>query len=374
MKIEKMKDILKIAHQSQNAVHMIGPHGIGKTEIVKQFAEEEGFWCETLQLTVMDESDLMGMPVISEDHRGDKVTTWAKPVWLQRIQKANEDGKHVIVFMDELGRASLSIRQASLQMVLEGKIQEHSLGFLDDLNTLTIVADNPSDEYDSSDFDAALEDRFITLDVEASIEGFLKYAREKELNPVITDFLAEYPERLVYNPEDDTEKGSSPRAWESLSRILKVTPKDSPLLNTLILSKVGKTVGASFFHYLRNYINVISVEDIINTIGDSKIDTKDQQKKMAKKLSKITKKMEVISATELAEKMLKEHLSENSAVSAKEVAVYVVSLNIEVAAGILKTWKDSDKKEIEAFYYDGFKEATPDHWFLSELMAWHKDS
>ena len=160
-----MKEVLNIAHKAQSAVHMIGDHGIGKTEIVKQFAESQGYHCEVLQLTVMDTGDLIGIPETIEKD-GERVTAWAKPIWLQRVNQANKEGKHVVVFLDELGRASVDIRQASLQMVLEGKIQEHSLGELDNLKSLIVVADNPADDYDSAEFDGALEDTIVDFNFE----------------------------------------------------------------------------------------------------------------------------------------------------------------------------------------------------------------
>ncbi len=369
MKIENMKEIMGIAHQSQNAVRMIGLHGIGKTQIVKQFAQEQGYHCEVLQLTVMDETDLIGMPVI-EDTKNGKVTTWAKPIWLQRIDKANQDGKHCVVFLDELGRASESVRQSALQITLEGKIQEHSLGELDNLKSLIVVADNPSDSYDTAEFDSALEDRFITLEVETSIEGFLEYARTKGLEPVITDFLAEFPERLHYQPETDGEKGSTPRAWEALSRILKETPKDSPVLYNLIMGKVGKTVAQNFFQYMNNYINVLSVEDVVDYISKTKekIKTKAGQIKASEKLRKITKKLEVISAVELGQKMKSAH--QEGLIDIENVVIYVASLNLETGSGIAKTWKNSKDQETFDWFMDCFvTEGQKDRWYIIKLVS-----
>ena len=365
MNISNMKEIMGIAHRSQNAIHMIGHAGIGKTEIVKQFAKEQGYHCEVLQLTVMEEGDLMGMPVIETDKYGSKVTTWAKPVWVQRINKANEEGKHCVIFLDELGRASTGIQQASLQMVLEHQIQEHSLGELDGIPSLMVVADNPSDEYDTEEFDGALEDRFITLNVEADIKGWLEYARGKGILPVITDFLAEFHERLVYRPEDTNEKGSTPRAWEALSRIIKETG-DSELLYPLIVSKIGKTVGASFFHYYNNYVNVVSVDDIIKTFGNAKMETEKQQRAAAKKMQKVTKDIEVVSASELAEKLLMEYKEKN--IKAEVILAYITSLPLEVATGILKTWKLSKDEETKDFYFKGFASVQANRWFSSELI------
>ncbi len=369
MKIDNMKNVMSIAHQSKNAVHMIGEAGIGKTEIVKQFAKDSGFHVEVLQLTVMDTGDLIGMPIIDTDKSGAKVTTWAKPVWLQRVNQANEDGKHVVIFLDELGRASIDIRQASLQMVLEGKIQEHSLGGLNDLPSLMVVADNPSETYDTEEFDQALEDRFITLNVETSTEGFLKYARAAGIASVITDYLAEHPEKLLFKPEDTAEKGSTPRAWEALSRILKVLPEHqdgADLTYTLIAAKIGKTVGSSFHHYLNNYINIVSVKDILKLVGKSKMVTEDEQRAARDLLKPTTQEIEVISAGELAEKLLTAHKKDDKKVTVNLILAYISSLHTEVAAGILKSWKVSDKE----WYIESFaKVQGKGRWYSKELIA-----
>jgi len=362
MNIESMNDILGIAHKAQSAVHMIGDHGIGKTEIVKQFAERQGYHCEVLQLTVMDTGDLIGIPETIEKD-GERVTSWAKPVWLQRVTQANKDGKHCIVFLDELGRSSVDIRQASLQMVLEGKIQEHSLGELNDLKSLIVVADNPSDDYDSAEFDAALEDRFITLEVESSLDSWLKYARGKGILSVITDYLSEYTDKLVFKPEDTSEKGSSPRAWEKLSDILKNTPKNSGLVFQLIVSKVGKTVGGNFYQYFKNYVDVIKVDDILKVVGDNKINTENQQKTVAKKLQKLTKKIEAIQATELGHKL--KDLAKEGEIDSKVVVTYIASLPFEVGTNLAKTWKETD--EDREYFLGDFMAAQENKWYIREL-------
>ncbi len=362
MNIENMKSVLGIAHKAQSAIHMIGKHGIGKTEIVKQFAEDQGFHCEVLQLTVMDTGDLIGMPDTIEKDSG-KVATWAKPIWLDRIAQANKEGKHCVVFFDELGRAAFDVRQAALQMVLEGKIQEHSLGELDGLKSLVVVADNPADDYDSEAFDGALEDRFMTFDVDTAVEGWLKYARSIGVLPVISDYVAEYPEKLHFSPEDTAEKGSSPRAWVKLSDVLKNTPQNSNLAHALIVSKVGKTVGSNFYNFYQNYVDVVKPEDIEAAIGNAKLNTAKAQEDAAKKLSKLTSGIEAIAATELANK-IKENV-EAGKTKAEILVVYVASLNFEVGASIVKGWAN-DEKDLE-FLVGAFRDAQPNTWFVTKI-------
>jgi hypothetical protein len=365
MNIGKMKEIFEIAHQSKQSVKMVGKHGIGKSQIVSAFAKENGYHCEILQLPLMEEGDLMGIPVVS-DENGTKVTTWAMPVWLQRINEATAKGIPSILFLDELGRASVGIRQVALQLVLENRLQEHSLGEVNGLPTIKVVADNPSDEYDTAEFDAALESRFMSFNVESSIEDFLKYANKVEMLPVITDYLAEFHEKLHFQPDTDNDKGSDPRSWEALSDILKVNKNDG-LTYSLIVSKIGKTVGANFHHFYNNYVTVVKPEDIMKVIGEADIKTEKQQRAMAKKLGKITKKIEIISAQELANKMKK--LAAKGEISDQAVVVYVASLNLEAGAGILKSWKNSSEKEDTEFYYGGFQTAQDKRWYLKELIS-----
>jgi len=366
MNIENMKEVFEIAHKSKRSVKMVGPHGIGKSQIVSAFGKENGYHVEILQLPLMDEGDLMGIPV-TETRDGETVTVWAKPVWLQRIHTATAQGIPTILFLDELGRASVGIRQVALQLVLENRLQEFSLGEVNGLPTLKVVADNPSDEYDTADFDPALESRFMSFNVEPNIESFLKYGRSAGMLPVVTDYLAEFAEKLHFQPESDDDKGSNPRSWEFLSDTLKNTPKGSPLLYSLIVSEIGATVGASFHHFFNNYINVVKPEDIMKIIGKSKLDTEEAQRKVAKKLSKTTRDIEVISIQELAEKMLVEVNAGN--ISDEAMIAFLGSLNLEVAAGILKTWKTSDVKEQEAWYMDSYPEAQPNKWLAHDLIA-----
>ena len=372
MNITQLTKAFSIAHAAQDNVHMVGQHGIGKTEIVKQWAQDNGYHLEVLQLPILETSDLVGMPDITDTKDG-KVTTFAKPEWIERIHKANANGQHAVVFLDELGRASLDIRQASLQLVLEKKVNEHSIGEVDGLPTLCIVADNPSDQYDTADFDMALEDRFMSFDnVEADIGAWLKYARKVDVLPVITDYLAEYSEKLHYTPESDGEKGSSPRAWKKLSDAMKETyaQKEDDFIYSVITSKVGKTVGANFFHFVNNYISIIKPEDIMAALDGMKLETVKDQKAAAKALKKVTKDIEVIAAQELAEKLFKEF---KDGMDSKVLIVYFASLAKEVSASILKDWKgDGQEGEDEkaTYYYNEFLSDQGDTlWFIKSLVA-----
>lgn len=366
MNISRMDSIFKLAHLSNDSVHMVGLHGIGKSKIVESFSKENGFHLEILMLSQNEVADLIGMPgdVITGTER---VMHWSKPSWFDRIEKAHAMGKHCVLFLDEIARAPLEVRQSALQLVLDGRIHEHHLPRKDGLKTLVIAADNPSDLYQTDELDPALLDRFMTYKVETDIKGWLEWANKNNVEPVITDFLAEFPENLhnqFQNGEDD--KGSTPRAWAKLSDIIKnfdVINKNMYL--SVIESKIGKTVGNSFFLYFNDYIKVLKVEDIVRMIGTNPIKTQSEQKKVIGMISSKTRDMEALSAIQLANKM-KNHIENDKDFNRDVLTVFLGSLNLEVLAGILKTWKE--KPESQGFYYD-FAEFVPDRWLFSLITS-----
>ena len=84
MNIISAKKIINLAIQAGDAVLMQGSHGIGKSDIAKQIAKENGYHIEVLFLALMEPGDLMGMPNI-KDVGHTSITEWASPGWFQRM-------------------------------------------------------------------------------------------------------------------------------------------------------------------------------------------------------------------------------------------------------------------------------------------------
>ena len=87
MDIQTAKEIIEASVLADDSVLMKGPHGIGKSNIVKQFAKENGYHLEELFLSHQEVGDVIGIPHIVEKE-GVQVTTWSKPIWLQRMDEA----------------------------------------------------------------------------------------------------------------------------------------------------------------------------------------------------------------------------------------------------------------------------------------------
>ena len=264
-----------------NFIYIIIAFKLSKV-IFKSESNENNLNVEILNLSLMEPSDLLGMPDVDKSQERPR-TIWLEPEWFQRIVdkawpinftfedlefndlefkevvinkfKNNienienikrkdlnglycsyykttegilsnqnnvrcEKSQKSILFLDELNRASPDTRQPALQLTLDKKLQCHELPYVDGKCTFIVSAINPSDLYQTDDLDTALLDRFLLVDLEVSVQDWLKYATSREIVPSIIEFITENPDRLHFMPEEG--KGSSPRAWEELSDILKM--------------------------------------------------------------------------------------------------------------------------------------------------------
>ena len=89
-----------------------GRHGIGKSQVVYQIAEERGLPVVERRASQMTEGDLLGLPDTADTAiNGRKATTWNAPDWLVT---ACEQG--VLLFLDEVDRATMEVRQGLFEL------------------------------------------------------------------------------------------------------------------------------------------------------------------------------------------------------------------------------------------------------------------
>lgn len=172
---------------------LVGPAGIGKTELVKEFCRDNNLACIVLHVSYLESSDLVGLF---------KVNRWGKtdncaPSWLPfmtqkefETQKGEMTAVEVegltnsngvinpnggIVFLDEVNRGKDDITQCLYQLLNERKMHTFKLP-----SNYTIVAamNPPGGEYTVSEFDPALMDRLAMVEFEPSVDEALDYLEE----------------------------------------------------------------------------------------------------------------------------------------------------------------------------------------------------
>jgi len=342
MDIQTAKRIIEAAALADDTVIMNGKHGIGKSQIVKQFAKEGDYHLEELFLSHQEVGDLIGIPHTIED--GDStITKWSIPIWLQRMNVASQQGKHCVLFLDELNRAPIDVRQSALQLVLERQIHEHILPTVNGTRTLIVAAQNPADDYQVDELDPALLDRFLYIDVEEDASAWLKWSRETGVNSIVRDFIKEFPDRLHWTPAD-SPIGSSPRSWEKLSDFLN--QKDNiphEILFQVMKGKVGMEIASQFHSFFQNYVDVIKMEDIEELVRDNK-DSVQNIEELSNMISDLMGKTEAIQKSDMTHQLADKYMEDTS----KDILpflAYLYSLEVEICVSFLKSYRTDEPKK-----------------------------
>ena len=84
MTINETKQLIAACDLIDKVPLISGLHGIGKSEIVKQYAAEQGLHNETMMMSLMDTGDIAGIPRTAEIG-GQISTVWAAPQFITNI-------------------------------------------------------------------------------------------------------------------------------------------------------------------------------------------------------------------------------------------------------------------------------------------------
>jgi hypothetical protein len=233
-----------------------GRHGIGKSTVVYQFADSQGMEVVERRASQMTEGDLVGLPTIENNS-----TTFNPPDWF----KAACD-RPVVLFLDEVDRATLEVRQGIFELTDSRKLNGHVLHE----DTLVFAAVNGGEhgsQYQVGEMDPAELDRWTVFDVEPSTEDWLSWASDSNISPEVWNFINQ--NRVHLEHSDDFEPNKvypSRRSWERLDQCLTsagLLEESTPTLYNLTAAFVGFEAAVAFNDFIQNYDRQVTVEDLL---------------------------------------------------------------------------------------------------------------
>ena len=296
-----------------------GKHGIGKSEVVYQIAEDLKLPIVERRASQMTEGDLVGLPSTDGD-----CTTFNPPDWF----KVACDSP-VVLFLDEIDRATTEVRQGIFELTDSRKLNGHHLH----PETLVFAAVNGGEhaaQYQVGEMDPAELDRWTVFDIEPTVEDWLAWGKDN-VDQVVWDFINQNRTHLEH--EDDFEPNKvypSRRSWKRLNDCLCAAQLLSEeeanktqtrnLLFNLACGFVGFEAAVTFNDFVTNYKRQVTIENIVDEGKQelvSEFSINDH--------SALIEKME-------AKNIFKEELSENQI---QNLAEYFVILPSEAA---MKLW------------------------------------
>lgn len=200
---------LKTYMENNVNVLLMGPHGVGKTTMVKDIAKELGLRLKYYSSATLDPwADLVGIPV--PDGARERVN-FLRP---RAVDNAE------IIFFDELNRAHSKVQDAVLEIIQYHSINGEKLPHL----RMCWAAINPSDSrYNVTEMDEVLMDRFhIHLNVPARVDKH--YLLSKGYNADTVTACVEWWKGVL---NDEARRYISPRRLEYLIQHIERSGVDS---------------------------------------------------------------------------------------------------------------------------------------------------
>lgn len=196
-------ELLSLAYRADVPAMLIGPHGIGKSEITAAAAKSLNISCIARDLSLMEPPDLIGLPRL-----GGNATTFVPPEFLPREPEA----QGFLVF-EELNRAPRHMQATCLELLTSRRLNDYVLP----PGILPVACLNPrSSGYHVDLLDAALMSRFVKIEVRAAVEPWIAWARDHGVHPAIIQYVESVPGSL-----DEAAGGVNPRSWSYASKMLK---------------------------------------------------------------------------------------------------------------------------------------------------------
>lgn len=256
-----------------------GPHGIGKTDLLKMLAaeltEKEGRshserWLFTSISPAQFEEmgDLLGMPTIDPgllEGPSDDKTILVPPDWTPfKVEQTRfeEEGVHGpgIFLIDDMNRADIRIISGIMQLLQDYQLASWSVpeGW-----HIVLTANPPGGEYVVRELDDAVMTRMLHIQMRYDGKAWARWAESQGIDPRGISFVLGYPELI-------TGKRTTPRTLVQFFNAIESVPDLTDDESTEFVLTVGRscldpeTVG-EFMYFMKNdWTKIIQPEEILS--------------------------------------------------------------------------------------------------------------
>ncbi len=253
MKALEIKQSLDKLIESQIPVFVWGSPGIGKSSIIKQIAKDKGLEFVDLRLSLLDPTDLKGIPFFDKENNE---AVWASPNFLPKVP--NSKG---ILFLDEINTAPPSVQASAYQLVLDRKVGDYELpkGW-----SIVAAGNNESDRGVVYRMPPPLANRFVHLSMEVSFEDWKSWAYANEIDSSIIAFLHYDSTKLFdFDPSKNQKSFPTPRSWEYVDKILASGIERSLLLETMS-GAIGSESATAFISFRKVMNRLPDIDKLLN--------------------------------------------------------------------------------------------------------------
>lgn len=269
-----MKDedgVYRIPAVRQRPILLMGPPGIGKTQIMEQITRECQIGLVSYTITHHTRQSAVGLPfIVEEEFAGQNysVTGYTMSEIIASVHRKMKDTglKEGILFIDEINCVSETLAPTMLQF-----LQCKTFGNQKVPEGWIIVAAGNPPEYNKSvrEFDMVTLDRVRRMDIEADFSVWKEYARAQGVSNILLSYLELRPQNFYRVQADvDGMQFVTARGWEDLSGLmdtyeeLQIPVTEEVICQYVAHKEIAKDVAA-YVDLYRKYEDHYDIPEIL---------------------------------------------------------------------------------------------------------------
>lgn len=228
-----------------------GAPGVGKSDVVRQVAKTLGYNLIDFRATLRDPVDMRGLPLVDAKTGS---TRWLAP---NELPQEDRDGKHGLLFLDELPNAAPLMQASCFGLVLDRQLGEYKLP----KGWVPVAAGNRlADRSAAQRMPTALANRFAHFEVTADVDAWVEWANSAGVDPMLVAFLRFRPELIHKMPVGEDKSFPTPRSWMQCAKLLNC---DATIRQHLFSANVGPGPAAELEGFLRVFSKLPSIASIL---------------------------------------------------------------------------------------------------------------
>lgn len=263
-----------------------GTHGLGKTQIVRDYAINKGWKFSYIAPAQFEEmGDLHGMPnVIDPDEKisGDEYTVYSPPDWVPK-----DEGPGILL-LDDINRADDRILRGCMQLLQNFELTSWKLP---PKWQIVATANPEGGDYSVTPMDGAMLTRMLHTTLKFDAKIWAEWAVKANVDSRGISFVLTYPE--LVNSERTTPR-SLTQFFEQIESIDDLKDKIK-LVEALALSSLDEVTVSSFIAFVNDELKqLIEPEEILDTKDFKKIEAKIKEVSIDKNGSKRVDRLSTI--------------------------------------------------------------------------------
>lgn len=258
----------------QRPVLLMGPPGVGKTQIMEQISRECQIGLVAYTITHHTRQSAVGLPFIERKTYGGReyaVTEYTMSEIVASVyDRMEETGlREGILFIDEINCVSETLAPTMLQFLQCKTFGNHRIPD----GWIIAAAGNPP-EYNKSvrEFDVVTLDRIKRIDVEPDLGVWKEYAYVENIHPAVVSYLNIKGQNFCHiETTVDGKMFATPRGWEDLSQLIQVYERLGKTADREVICQYIQhpRIAKDFANYLElyyKYQNEYQVDEILEGV------------------------------------------------------------------------------------------------------------